>query len=116
MSPFFSLHGRFAAETIAREDKKVSISDQEIQHIAGLVKLSFEPEQIAVFARQLTQILDYMQQLNQLDTSRVAPTYHMAQHKARLREDIAETGLNIEQVLSNAPEHDNRNFIVPKII
>jgi aspartyl-tRNA(Asn)/glutamyl-tRNA(Gln) amidotransferase subunit C len=94
----------------------VSISDREIQHIAELAKLSFEPGQLDVFARQLTQIIDYMQQLNQLDTSRVAPTYHPGHHKAGLREDIAEAGLSIEQALANAPEGGERGFIVPKII
>jgi aspartyl-tRNA(Asn)/glutamyl-tRNA(Gln) amidotransferase subunit C len=64
----------------------------------------------------LAQVLDYMQQLNQLDTSRIAPTYHAVEHKAGLREDQINPGLDIDRVLNNAPQRDERNFIVPKII
>jgi aspartyl-tRNA(Asn)/glutamyl-tRNA(Gln) amidotransferase subunit C len=94
----------------------MSISDREIHHIAGLAKLRLSPEQISQFSGQLARILDYMQQLNQLDTSRIAPTYHALERGAGLREDEVRAGLDIDQALSNAPQHDGRSFVVPKII
>jgi aspartyl-tRNA(Asn)/glutamyl-tRNA(Gln) amidotransferase subunit C len=94
----------------------MSISDREIYHIASLAKLGLSPEQTAQFSRQLAQVLDYMQQLNQLDTSQVSPTYHAVEGQAGLREDKIKPGLDIDQALSNAPQRDERNFIVPKII
>lgn len=92
------------------------IKTSDIVHIAQLAKLELDLEQIKLFAGQLTGVLNHMQQLEQLDTSGLASTFHALEHTGRLRPDEVRPGLPIDQVLQNAPAHDGRNFIVPKIL
>jgi aspartyl-tRNA(Asn)/glutamyl-tRNA(Gln) amidotransferase subunit C len=92
----------------------MSIQAQDIDHIARLAKLDLGRNR--QFTRQLAEVLDYMKQLNQLDTSDLPPTFNVLEQGAPLRADEAHPGLDIEQVLRNAPAHDQRSFIVPKII
>src|SRR5437764_683476 len=69
------------------------------------------------FAGQIEHILQYVDQIKQLDTTGVEPTAHaLPQLHNVLREDVVEPALPLEQVLQNAPQTDGRFFKVPKII
>jgi aspartyl-tRNA(Asn)/glutamyl-tRNA(Gln) amidotransferase subunit C len=92
----------------------MSVQQKDIDHIARLARLDLG--QNRQFTRQLAEVLDYMQQLNQLDTDNVPPTFNVLEQGAPLRADTAQPGLSIEQALQNAPAHDQGGFIVPKII
>jgi aspartyl-tRNA(Asn)/glutamyl-tRNA(Gln) amidotransferase subunit C len=92
----------------------MSVQQKDIEHIARLARLDLG--QNRQFIGQLSKILDYMRQLNQLDAGNVPPTFNVLEQGAPLREDVVKPGLSIEQALQNAPAHDQRSFIVPKII
>ena len=94
----------------------MSIAENDIVHIARLSKLELNARETEEISKKLAGVLDYMQQLNQLDTSGVPATYHAVEDMDSQREDIVEPGLPIDKALHNAPEHDERNFIVPKIL
>jgi aspartyl-tRNA(Asn)/glutamyl-tRNA(Gln) amidotransferase subunit C len=93
-----------------------TISREEVAHMATLSRLSVTEEEQELFARQMGDILAYMDVLSRVDTSAVEPLYSPVLHSGRLREDGAAQRRGREEVLANAPEADGEYFIVPRIV
>ena len=93
-----------------------NIGPKDVAHMAALSRLSVGKEEQALFARQLGDILRYMDVLAQVDTAEVEPLYSPAQHPAAGREDQAANRRTRQEVLANAPEQDGEYFIVPRIV
>jgi len=72
--------------------------------------------EITQFTGQLGAILEYVEKLNQLDTSKVEPLAHCLPISNCLREDEIKQSLGTEKTLANAPDKDEQFFIVPKIL
>lgn len=88
------------------------LSDAQVKHVAELAKLDIRSEEIHEIARQLSEILDYAERLNQLDTSAIPPTASVIPNQNVMRPDIVTQSLTREQVLENAPDADAaREFI-----
>lgn len=94
----------------------MSLSREEVTHIALLARLELSEEEKGLYQQQLSTILDYVAQLQKLDTSRIQSTSSMLLPNSRLREDKPRAGLSIEEALSNAPHVENRQFRVPHIL
>lgn len=94
----------------------MKIDTSEIEHVAHLARLSFNPSEIEDFSRQLNDILGYISKLEELDTSRVEPTTHAMELTNVFRKDEVKPSLPVEKTLSNALEREERGFVVPKII
>lgn len=94
----------------------MKISREEIEHIAVLGRLSLSEEEKEMFGPQLSNILDYVEQLNELDTKDVEPTSHVIPLNNVMREDIPGGSISREEALMNAPSHTEKFFRVPKII
>lgn len=92
------------------------ISKEEVTHVAHLARLALTDEEVQKFTQQLDAIITYAEQLNELDTENVEPTSHVLNMKNVMREDISEKGLPVEEVLKNAPEHEDGQIKVPSII
>ena len=92
------------------------LSPSEIDHLALLARLELSPAERERAANELSQILDYFEQLNQLDTTDIAPTRHVFPVVNVLRQDVARAGLSIEDVLRNAPAHAANQFQVPRVV
>jgi len=92
------------------------ISSEQVKYVANLARLAITEEEAAMFTKQLDDIISFAEQLNELDTENVAPTFHVLDMKNILREDIAQQGLPQEEVLKNAPEHQDGQFKVPAIL
>ncbi len=93
-----------------------NISQKEVEHVAKLARLDLtEPEQ-TLFREQLSQILSFVEQLQEVSTEGIPPTASVADQDLFLREDLPCQGLTQEQALSNAPEASEGFFVVPKII
>ncbi|MBO4300441.1 MAG: Asp-tRNA(Asn)/Glu-tRNA(Gln) amidotransferase subunit GatC [Desulfovibrio sp.] len=93
-----------------------NISREEVYHMAALSRLDVTEEEQTLFARQLGDILNYMDVLSRVDTSAVEPLYSPVQHQGHLREDEAVNRRQREDILANAPEADDASFIVPRIV
>jgi aspartyl-tRNA(Asn)/glutamyl-tRNA(Gln) amidotransferase subunit C len=93
----------------------MKISRQEVARIADLARLKLSEDKLDLFAGQLNDILEYMEMLGQVDTSRVEPLYSPVEHEASYRDDEVEQDYTREEVLRNAPEDDGSFFIVPKV-
>ena len=78
--------------------------------------MAITEEEAEKFTNQLDAIISFAEQLNELDTDHVEPTSHVLDIKNVMREDIAKPGLPVEEVLKNAPDHENGQIRVPSII
>ncbi|MFW5972498.1 MAG: Asp-tRNA(Asn)/Glu-tRNA(Gln) amidotransferase subunit GatC [Bacteroidota bacterium] len=94
----------------------MSVTIDEVRRIARLARLSFSPDEEKRMAKELSAILDYMETLNELDTSDVPPMSHVLDLSNVTRPDVARTRISREEALKNAPEADDRFFRVPKVI
>jgi len=94
----------------------MKISKEEIEHIAVLARLSLPEEEKELFGSQLSNILDYMEKLNELDTKGIEPTSHVLSLSNVMRDDIPMPSIPKEDALMNAPDHTEKFFRVPKII
>ncbi|MFQ5456708.1 MAG: Asp-tRNA(Asn)/Glu-tRNA(Gln) amidotransferase subunit GatC [Nitrospirota bacterium] len=100
---------------IEGEDMEV-ITRKEVEHIAKLARLGLSDKERHTFCIQLSRILEYVNKLNELDTSKVEADSHLLPLKNLFREDMAGVSLDREEALKNAPEKKNEFFSVPKII
>ena len=94
--------------------KKIDI--EQVRQVAKLGRLDLSEDEIAQFSGQLSAILEYIEKLNQLDTSKVEPLAHCLPINNCLREDNIKQSLGTEKTLANAPQSDGQFFIVPKIL
>jgi aspartyl-tRNA(Asn)/glutamyl-tRNA(Gln) amidotransferase subunit C len=81
-----------------------------------LARLSLPEEEKELFGSQLSNILDYMEKLNELDTKGIEPTSHVLSLSNVMRDDIPRPSIPKEDALMNAPDHTEKFFRVPKII
>ncbi|USK34221.1 Asp-tRNA(Asn)/Glu-tRNA(Gln) amidotransferase subunit GatC [Bacillus sp. F19] len=92
------------------------ISKEEVKHVANLARLAITEEETEMLTTQLDAIITFAEQLNELDTTGVEPTTHVLEMKNILREDKAEKGLPVEDVVKNAPDHKDGYIRVPSIL
>jgi aspartyl-tRNA(Asn)/glutamyl-tRNA(Gln) amidotransferase subunit C len=96
----------------------MSLSIDEVRHIASLARLELSPEEEEVLRGQLSAILDYVEQLKELDVSDVEPMTHAlaADDLPSLREDAVLPSLPPDEALAGAPAREGTCFKVPRII
>ncbi len=93
----------------------MALSMEEVEHIAKLARLELGAEQKALYRQQLSNILDYMAKLRQLDTASVTPTAGGGLSRMELRLDQTAAGLSTEALLKNAPESEDDQFKIPPV-
>jgi len=94
----------------------MKISKEEVKHIAMLSRLDLDEKEIAVYQDQLSRILEYVEKLNEIDTSHVEPVSHVIELNNVMRQDIVKPSLPRDEALKNAPDPSDKFFRVPKII
>jgi aspartyl-tRNA(Asn)/glutamyl-tRNA(Gln) amidotransferase subunit C len=94
----------------------MSTDIQTIRKLAHLSRLEFNEEKEQEVLKDLNKILNWVDQLRELDTENVEPLTHMSAEMNVMREDIAENTVTHEQALSNAPKKDSNYFRVPKVM
>ncbi len=91
------------------------LSKETIEKVAQLAKLKLTEEEKETLGRQLVDIIEFVNQLNQADTSQVEG-FEYYSWATPLREDVPQTPLPREKALMNAPERENGFFVVPRIL
>ncbi len=92
------------------------IDEEQVRHVAHLARLRLTAEQVDRLAVELSAILDYMAQLNRVDTESVEPTAHPLPIRNVLRDDEVASSLDPETALGNAPQREGTFFRVPKVL
>jgi len=94
----------------------MKITRDEVVHVANLARLDMDEASIDKFAGQIGTILEYVEVLNRIDTEGVTPTSHAISLTNAFREDEEKETLDRNKVLANAPQEEDGNFVVPKVI
>jgi aspartyl-tRNA(Asn)/glutamyl-tRNA(Gln) amidotransferase subunit C len=92
------------------------LRQDEVEKVALLARLEFEPQELAILTAQLARIVDYVAQLDELDTEGVEPLAHAADLCNVFAEDALGTSLPREEALANAPKCDQECFRVPAVL
>lgn len=90
------------------------ISDETIEYVGILAKLELSDEEKEQAKKDMANMLDYIDTLNELDTSEIEPMSHVFPVNNVFREDVVTNGDDREEILANAPEAKEGAFVVPK--
>lgn len=94
----------------------MSISKEEVKHVAHLAKLSFSDEHLASFTQQLDKIIGMVEMLDEVDTDGVVVTSNATGLINVMREDVAVPGTSRTELMKNAPESQDGFIKVPAIM
>lgn len=96
------------------------ITQTEVEKVAALANLGLTAEEKELFSNQLAAIIQYVDQLNELDTSAVEPWRNQSagavENSYATRDDKVEPSLGQQKALEQAPERDEGHFLVPRVI
>ncbi len=93
----------------------MTLSRDQVRHVANLARLGLEDGEEDFYATQLSGILAHIDRLQELDTEAIPPTAQVVAVSNPLREDVARPGLTQEQALANAPAQQDGYFVVKAI-
>ncbi len=94
----------------------MNLTLQDVEKIAALARLELSPEEKGTYLEQLSAILEYAARLNLLDTEDVPPTTSAVTLQNVMREDAVEPSLAVEDVLFNAPESFQSQFLIQAVL
>ncbi len=89
----------------------MKLSQDQVKHVAKLANLPLSDEEEEKYSQQLSKILEYVDQLNKVDTTDVEPTFNVTDNKNVLREDETTPSLTQDEALSNAPQKKDNLFV-----
>lgn len=94
----------------------MALTPETVKQVAQLARLTLADAEVELFTRQLNDILNYVEKLNELETMDVPPMTHVLELNNAFREDEVKNSLPLEEALANAPDRQRNFFAVPKII
>jgi aspartyl-tRNA(Asn)/glutamyl-tRNA(Gln) amidotransferase subunit C len=96
------------------------ITQTEVEKVAALANLELTAEEKTLFSNQLAAIVEYVDHLNEVDTSGVAPWRNQSagavENSYATRDDAVEPSLGQKKALEQAPQRDQGHFLVPRVI
>ena len=92
------------------------LTREEVAKVAVLARLKLTEAEIETLTTQLSDVLGYVDILNEVDTENVEPMVHAVELTNIFREDEVRESLPREEALANAPKSDGRAFLVPQIL
>lgn len=93
-----------------------SLDKDTVKNIAFLSRIEVADEKLEPIAQDLTKILDWVEQLSEVDTDGVEPMTSVAAQTLHWRKDEVTSGDQPDLVLKNAPDQDDHSFLVPKVV
>jgi len=94
----------------------MQVDNELVSHLAHLSKLNVAPDKMEKLVADMQDLVVFVEQLNELDTTGTNPLMHMGNAVNVLRADVVEGSISREKALSNAPDTDGVFFKVPKVI
>jgi aspartyl-tRNA(Asn)/glutamyl-tRNA(Gln) amidotransferase subunit C len=94
----------------------MSLSRADVDRVSLLARLRLTDAELDHFAAQLTQVVDYFRQLDELDTSKVEPMAHAIELHNVFAADELQSSLERDQALANAPKRDRECYLVPAVL
>jgi aspartyl-tRNA(Asn)/glutamyl-tRNA(Gln) amidotransferase subunit C len=93
-----------------------ALDEDQVRHVARLARLKISDDEVRLFARQLTTILEHVQQLHAVKTEGVEPLAHPLPVSNVLRDDVPRASFDAPTALANAPQREGRFFRTPRIL
>lgn len=87
------------------------LTSDQVRKVAKLANLPIKDEELDKYSKQLSKILEYIDQLSNIDTSNVEPTFNVSGQNNVMIEDEVSTSLAQEETLQNAPQERNGFFV-----
>lgn len=94
----------------------MKLDSQTVERVSLLARLQLSADELKSMTEQMGHILEYVRQLDELDTSGVEPMAHAIDMCNVFAEDVHTPGLSREEALANAPNHDEECFRVPAVL
>ncbi|MCA9984668.1 MAG: Asp-tRNA(Asn)/Glu-tRNA(Gln) amidotransferase subunit GatC [Anaerolineales bacterium] len=94
----------------------MALSRAEVENIAQLARLTLTEEEKALYQQQLSEVLAYAERLNELELGDVPPTAYAVPRQNVMRDDVARPALPVEDVLFNAPQQANNQFLIQTVL
>jgi aspartyl-tRNA(Asn)/glutamyl-tRNA(Gln) amidotransferase subunit C len=94
----------------------MSVDRATVRRIARLARIAITDDEAKRFEQELSGILNWVAQLDDIDTSAVEPMTRVAAMKMKMRKDEVTDGFCADDILKNAPKVDDHYFVVPKIV
>ena len=94
----------------------MSIDKDTVKHISKLARISLDENKVDSLSKDLTSIMKFIENLNKLNTDKIAPLTSIINASLRSRKDEVKDGKIRDQILKNSPEKNDEFFVVPKVI
>ena len=94
----------------------MSLSREDVEKVSHLARLLLSPQELDRMTSQLSSIVDYVQQLSELDTDGVQPMAHAVELTNILSEDRQRPSFDRQRMLASAPHHDDEYYRVPAVL
>ena len=94
----------------------MALDRDAVAKVAKLCRLEIEEEELAPMAEELSHILSWIEQLQEVDVSSRLPMSSVVEMELKTREDIVTAGHAAGDIVSNAPESLKEYFVVPKVV
>lgn len=107
-SPLYNWHQHWSM--------RMALDQQQVRDIADLARLQIDENQIADYQKNLSNILDLVDQLSAVDTSNTEPMAHPLDAVQRLRADVVTEGNQREHFQKIAPQTENGYYLVPRVV
>ncbi|KKL55783.1 hypothetical protein LCGC14_2251960 [marine sediment metagenome] len=92
------------------------LTPEEVRHNARLARVGLSDDEVSRFQNQLSQILDYFERLQEVDTENIPPTAHTLSMHNVMRDDEPHPSIDKEEVLANAPQREDDLFRVRAVL
>lgn len=92
------------------------VDESTVRRIARLARIKITDEEARSLEGELSQILNWVEQLGEVDTANVAPMTRVVDQKLKMREDRVTDGEIADDIVKNAPMVDDHYFVVPKVV
>ena len=94
----------------------MSIDKDTVKHISKLARISLDEKNVDSLSKDLTSIMKFIENLNKLNTDKIAPLTSIINASLKSRKDEVKDGKIRDQILKNSPEKNDEFFVVPKVI
>ena len=94
----------------------MSVNKSTVSHIARLARINIGEERLAPMADELSAIMDWIEQLGEVNTDNIEPLASVTGHALPMRDDVVNDGDMVDEVVKNAPQVASGFFVVPKVV
>ncbi|CAA2138506.1 Asp-tRNA(Asn)/Glu-tRNA(Gln) amidotransferase subunit GatC [Hyphomicrobium sp. ghe19] len=94
----------------------MQVDEATVRRIARLARIKISDTEAKGLEKELSGILDWVAQLDEVDTSNVEPMTRVVAQKLKMRDDVVTDGEIAEQIVANAPLAEDNFFVVPKVV